>query len=79
GSSNLNVASVDATASGLGLSSITNSNSSSSTNGLGNFLLNADVNSTLATLTKAGSALNSAASTLGSNLSVVQNRQDFSK
>ena len=79
GSSNLNVASVDATASGLGLSAITNSNSSTSANGLGNFLLNADVNKTLATLTTAGSALNSAASTLGSNLSVVQNRQDFSK
>ncbi|KOX50666.1 flagellar protein, partial [Streptomyces purpurogeneiscleroticus] len=62
GSSNLNVASVDATSSGLGLSSITNSNSTSSQNGLGNFLLNS-----------------SAASALGSNLSVVQNRQDFSK
>ncbi|SEG57783.1 Flagellin FlgL [Methylobacterium sp. 190mf] len=79
GSSNLNVASVDATASGLGLSSITNSNNSTSQNGLGNFLLNSDVNKTLATLTTAGNALNSAASTLGSNLSVVQNRQDFSK
>jgi flagellin len=79
GSSNLNVASVDATSTGLGLSAITNSNSSTSSNGLGNFLLNADVNSTLATLTKAGSTLNSAASALGSNLSVVQNRQDFSK
>ena len=79
GSSNLTVSSVDATASGLGLSAITNSNSSASTNGLGNFLLNADVNKTLATLTSAGSTLNSAASTLGSNLSVVQNRQDFSK
>ncbi|MGH1591725.1 flagellin [Methylobacterium phyllosphaerae] len=79
GSSNLNVASVDATASGLGLSPITNSNSSTSSNGLGNFLLNSDVNKTMATLTGAGAALNSAASTLGSNLSVVQNRQDFSK
>ncbi|KIU33527.1 hypothetical protein SR39_12755, partial [Methylobacterium radiotolerans] len=36
-------------------------------------------NKTLATLTKADASLNSAASTLGSNLSVVQNRQDFSK
>ena len=79
GSSNLTVASVDATASGLGLSAITNSNSSTGSNGLGNFLLNADVNKTLATLTSAGGALNTAASTLGSNLSVVQNRQDFSK
>ena len=79
GSSNLNVASVDATASGLGLSSITNSNSTSSQNGLGNFLLNSDVNKTLSTLTSAGNTLNSAASALGSNLSVVQNRQDFSK
>ncbi|XYD10722.1 flagellin [Methylobacterium sp. NMS12] len=79
GSSNLNVASVDATASGLGLSSITGSNNSSSQNGLGNFLLNSDVNKTLATLTNAGNTLNSAASALGSNLSVVQNRQDFSK
>ena len=79
GSSNLNVASVDATSNGLGLTSITNSNSSTSQNGLGNFLLNSDVNKTLATLTKADASLNSAASTLGSNLSVVQNRQDFSK
>ena len=79
GSSTLNVASVDATASGLGLSSITNSNSTSSQNGLGNFLLNSDVNKTLSTLTSAGNTLNSAASALGSNLSVVQNRQDFSK
>ncbi|KZB97255.1 hypothetical protein AU375_06553 [Methylobacterium radiotolerans] len=79
GSSTLNVASVDATASGLGLSSITSSNNSSSQNGLGNFLLNSDVNKTLATLTSAGNTLNSAASSLGSNLSVVQNRQDFSK
>ena len=79
GSSNLNVASVDATSNGLGLTSITNSNSSTSQNGLGNFLLNSDVNKTLATLTTAGATLNSAASTLGSNLSVVQNRQDFSK
>jgi len=79
GSSNLNVASVDATANGLGLAPITNSNSSTSSNGLGNFLLNSDVNKTLATLTNAGAALNSAASTLGSNLTVVQNRQDFSK
>ncbi|MBY0253161.1 MAG: flagellar protein, partial [Methylobacterium organophilum] len=79
GSSTLNVASVDATASGLGLSSITSSNNSSSQNGLGNFLLNSDVNKTLATLTSAGNTLTSAASSLGSNLSVVQNRQDFSK
>ena len=79
GSSKLDVSSVDATASGLGLTSITNSNSSTSANGLGNFLLNSDVNATLTTLTNAGSALNSAASNLGSNLSVVQNRQDFSK
>ena len=81
GSSNLDVASVDATASGLGLSAITSSNTPNSTSGagLGNFLLNSDVNATLATLTSAGSTLNSAASALGSNLSVVQNRQDFSK
>jgi flagellin len=79
GSSNLNVASVDATANGLGLTAITNSNSSTSANGLGNFLLNSDVNKTLSTLTSAANTLNSAASSLGSNLSVVQNRQDFSK
>jgi len=79
GSSKLDVASVDATASGLGLTAITGSNSTASANGLGNFLLNSDVNSTLTALTGAGATLNSAASTLGSNLSVVQNRQDFSK
>ena len=56
GSSNLNVASVDATSSGLGLSAITNSNSSTGSNGLGNFLLNADINKTLATLTSAPAA-----------------------
>ncbi|MCJ2138024.1 hypothetical protein MKK69_28910 [Methylobacterium sp. J-026] len=70
---------MDATASGLGLTSVTNSNSSTSSNGLGNFLLNSDVNSTLHTLANAGSAIDSAAGNLGSNLSVVQNRQDFAK
>ena len=79
GSSNLNVSSVDATASGLGLTAITGSNSTASSNGLGNFLLNSDVNNTLSALTSASSTINSAASSLGSNLSVVQNRQDFSK
>ncbi|MCJ2048132.1 hypothetical protein [Methylobacterium sp. J-070] len=37
------------------------------------------MNKTLATLTTAGSELKSAASTLGSSLSVVQTRQDCSK
>jgi flagellin len=77
GNSNLTVAATDETSAGLNLTAIT-SNSGANV-GQGNFLLNADINSTLSTLTSASSQLRTDASTFGSNLSVVQNRQDFSK
>jgi flagellin len=78
--SNLDVAGVDVTAAGLSLSSITSSNITGTvTAGLGNWLLDADIKSTSNSLGTASSTLRSKASTFGSNLSVVQNRQDFSK
>ncbi|WP_430912573.1 flagellin [Methylobacterium sp. sgz302541] len=79
GNSNLTVASTDETASGLGLSAITEKGGTSSTIGQGSFLLNADIKSTAKTLESATDQLKADATTLGSNLSVVQNRQDFSK
>ncbi len=77
GNSNLQVTATDETSSGLGLSAITGS--SGGTAGRGNFLLNSDINSTLTGLTKASNQLRSDSSTFGSALSVVQNRQDFTK
>jgi flagellin-like hook-associated protein FlgL len=74
GNSNLTVTATDETSSGLGLKAIT-----AGTSGTGNFLLNTDINKTLGTLTTASNQLRTDASTFGSNLSVVQNRQDFSK
>ncbi|MCJ2126661.1 flagellin [Methylobacterium sp. J-077] len=79
GNSNLQVTATDETSSGLGLTSITSTSNNTSTIGQGNFLLNADVNTTLNKLTTASSQLRTDASTFGSNLSVVQNRQDFTK
>ena len=79
GNSNLTVASTDETASGLGLSPIINAGGTASTFGTGNFLLNADIAATIKTLDAASDQLKTDATTLGSNLSVVQNRQDFSK
>ncbi|KAB1076077.1 flagellin N-terminal helical domain-containing protein [Methylobacterium planeticum] len=76
--SNLDVQGIDATSSGLNLSAIT-SDSGTSPDGKGNFLLDADVNKSLTKLTGASSTLRTNASTFGSNLSVVQNRQDFTK
>ncbi|WP_336486659.1 flagellin [Methylobacterium nigriterrae] len=76
--SNLDVQGVDVTSSGLSLKSITK-DSGGSPDGKGSFLLDADINSTLTKLTGASSTLRSNASTFGSNLSVVQNRQDFTK
>ena len=43
------------------------------------FLLDTDIKGTLSGLTKASDTLRTASSTFGSNLSVVQNRQDFTK
>ncbi|RVU19415.1 flagellin [Methylobacterium oryzihabitans] len=79
GSSNLVAASTDETAAGLGLTPITNQGDAGTTVGRGSFLLNADINTVLKDLTKASDQLRADATTLGSNLSVVQNRQDFSK
>ncbi|RYY11783.1 MAG: flagellar protein, partial [Alphaproteobacteria bacterium] len=76
--SNLDVQGVDATSVGLSLTAITG-NSGASSNGQGNFLIDNDVKTTLTSLTNASSTLRSQASTFGSNLSVVQNRQDFTK
>ena len=75
--SNLDVQGVDATSIGLGLSAITNASGTKAN--VGNFLLDADIKSTSQTLTAASASLRSNASTFGSNLSVVQNRQDFTK
>ncbi len=80
GNSSLIVQSTDETSNGLGLASITST--SAGTGGLygqGNFLLNTDINNTLTSLTKASNQLRTDSSTFGSNLSVVQNRQDFTK
>ncbi|TXN73849.1 flagellar protein [Methylobacterium sp. WL18] len=79
GNSNLTVTATDATSNGLGLEAITGKSDSSTKVGQGQFLLNADINTTLNKLTAASGQLRTEASTFGSNLSVVQNRQDFSK
>ncbi|SFL34264.1 flagellin [Methylobacterium pseudosasicola] len=79
GNSNLQVTATDETSSGLGLTAITSTSAKTSAIGQGNFLLNADINTTLNKLTTASSQLRTDASTFGSNLSVVQNRQDFTK
>ena len=77
GDSNLTVNSTDETASGLGLTAVTNGAGAAA--GTGNFLLNTDINATIKTLGMATDQLKADSTTLGSNLSVVQNRQDFSK
>ncbi|GJE37261.1 flagellin N-terminal helical domain-containing protein [Methylobacterium persicinum] len=80
GNSNLTVKATDETSNGLGLKAITSTSASSGgVVGQGNFLLNKDINATLGTLTTASNTLRSDSSTFGSNLSVVQNRQDFTK
>ena len=76
--SNLDVQGKDLTADGLKLTSITG-NSGATANGQGNFLLDTDIKGTLTKLTAGSDTLRSASSTFGSNLSVVQNRQDFTK
>ena len=75
--SNLDVQGIDATSLGLGLSAVTNASSTNAN--VGNFLLDTDIKATATTLTAASASLRSSASTFGSNLSVVQNRQDFTK
>ena len=76
--SNLDVQGQDLTADGLSLTSITG-NSGATANGQGNFLLDTDIKGTLTKLTAGSDTLRTASSTFGSNLSVVQNRQSFSK
>ncbi|MGU3538568.1 flagellin N-terminal helical domain-containing protein [Methylobacterium sp. A54F] len=78
--SNLDVQGVDVTSTGLNLKAITGDTvGAGSADGKGNFLLDTDINKTLTGLTKASDTLRAQSSTFGSNLSVVQNRQDFSK
>jgi flagellin len=70
GKSTLTVKGVTFDAAGLGLASLVSGT---------DFLDNASANATMAKLTSASSSLRAQASNLGSNLSVVQIRQDFSK
>ena len=70
GKSTLNITGVDFGAAGLGLAKLTN--------GV-DFIDNAATNKVINTLASASSQLRSQASNLGSNLSIVQIRQDFSK
>ncbi|MBW7972978.1 DUF1522 domain-containing protein, partial [Bradyrhizobium sp. BR 10289] len=70
GKSNLNITGVTYNSKGLGLASLTS--------GV-DFIDNAATNKVLSKLNDASSTLRSEASTLGSNLSVVQVRQDFNK
>jgi hypothetical protein len=70
GKSTLNITGVSFNSAGLGLSSLTQGT---------DFIDNASTNSVLTSLTAASTTLRSEASSLGSNLSIVQIRQDFSK
>ena len=70
GSSTLNITGVTFDPAGLGLGNLTSGT---------DFVDNASTNKILTSLNDASSALRSQASALGSNLSVVQIRQDFSK
>jgi flagellin-like hook-associated protein FlgL len=70
GKSTLNIAGVTYNAAGLGLSPLVSGT---------DFLDNSSANATIAKISAASSALRTEASSLGSNLSVVQIRQDFSK
>jgi flagellin-like hook-associated protein FlgL len=70
GTSTLNITGVTFNSAGLGLSNLTQGT---------DFVDNASTNSVLTNLTAASNTLRSEASSLGSNLSIVQIRQDFSK
>ncbi len=70
GKSTLNITGVNFDPAGLGLSSLTAGT---------DFVDNASTNTVLSSLNNASTALRAQASALGSNLSVVQIRQDFSK
>jgi len=73
GSSSLDVKGVDATSTGLGITA------AKSTTDADNFLLDSDIKTNVNLLKAASDSLRAKSSTFGSNLSVVQNRQDFSK
>jgi flagellin-like hook-associated protein FlgL len=70
GKSTLNITGVTYNAVGLGLNTLVSGT---------DFLDNNSANATIAKLSNASNSLRSEASTLGSNLSIVQIRQDFSK
>jgi len=70
GKSTLNITGVTFNSSGLGLSNLVSGT---------DFIDNAATNNVLTNLTAASTTLRSEASSLGSNLSIVQIRQDFSK
>jgi len=70
GQSSLNITGVTFNASGLGLSNLVQGT---------DFIDNASTNTVLSSLTAASNTLRSEASALGSNLSIVQIRQDFNK
>ncbi len=70
GKSTLNITGVTYNAAGLGLTNLVSGT---------DFLDNNSANATIAKISAASSALRTEASSLGSNLSVVQIRQDFSK
>jgi flagellin-like hook-associated protein FlgL len=70
--SSIDVSGVNATSKGIGLSAITLDAS-------GSFSSNTDIKSTINDLTEATTKLRGYSSSLGSSLTVVQNRQDFSK
>ena len=70
--SSIDIQGVDATSAGLGLSSI-------ATTSAGSFSANTSIQSTLDDLTTSTNKLRGYSSSLGSNLGVVQNRQDFTK
>jgi flagellin-like hook-associated protein FlgL len=70
GKSTLNIQGVTFDAAGLGLASLVPGT---------DFLDSASANATIAKISSASDALRTEASTLGSNLSIVQIRQDFSK
>ena len=78
--SNLDVQGRDLTSDGLGLKAIgPNSGTGAVVDGRGQFLLDADIKTANNLLGAASDSLRTASSTFGSNLSVVQNRQDFTK
>ena len=70
--SNVTLRNVDATSAGLGLTGVTLDATNS-------FAKNTDVDTTLTGLTSATSKLRSYATSFGSKLTIVQNRQDFTK